>query len=70
MAGDFATLKTVGAAPDGEHELGDELFWPVATITLRLRQTTSGECLIKSQVIEHLFRQCHTTLGGDFFIGK
>ena len=70
MARHFAVFESIRPTPDGEHELGHELFWSVASIAMRLWQTTTGKCLLKAQMIKHLFHQRHPTPSGDFFIGK
>ena len=37
VAGDFAMFETIGATPDREHELEDELLGTVASVATRLR---------------------------------
>jgi hypothetical protein len=63
-------LEPISPTPDRKHELGNQLFWPIATVAPRLRQASSGECRVKSQVVEHPFHDCHATPGCDLFVGK
>jgi hypothetical protein len=69
-AGDFAVFKTVGSAPDGEHELHHELLAGVGAVGARLGQAAVAQRSLKVEVLKHLVHQRHAAPGGDFFVGK
>ena len=70
MSRDFTVLKAVRPTPHREHELGDELFRPIAAIAARLGQATRHPCRIKLQVLQHPFHHRHCAPSRDFLVRK
>ena len=70
MSRNFTVLKAVRSTPHREHELGDELFRPLAAIAARLGQATLHQCSIKLQVLQHPFHHRHCASCRDFLVRK